>query len=344
MVFDFGGLTLRPHWEDQKWIDSSEECFDADLSQGLQDSPSVAIYNHVFFPDVYQELVEACNNLPKACHFVTTDSVEKAAAIQAMHRRWSCHRDIEIRVVPNRGRDLAPFLCAWGMEPASHPIVLHLHSKVSTYDPGFGTAWRRHMLKQLLGGNAYAADCCRAIQHYSVGLIMPWPHPAVANCCHWGPNFQRSKQILALLGLQLRRFQPLSFPAGSFFWCAGAALRPLLELGLEIDHFASEPIGTDGGLPHALERCLGFLPYLVGLSAAVRKLDSPGLIPILSNIHDQNLCAATKFCQQTLKTLPDPLANDAKYLSIFEHLLEVYLHGRPELYGGQFDHIVFDGG
>jgi len=326
LVLDFGGLTLRPHWEDQEWINAPLYYLDADISKPLAEPPNVAIYNHVFFPEMYQELVEACNGLPKACHFVTTDSVEKAAAIQAMHSRWSCHRDLAIRVVPNRGRDLAPLICAWGTEPAAHPVVLHLHSKVSNYDPGFGTAWRRHMLHQLLGGDQQGVDCSQAIQYQSAGLIIPWPHPAVANCCHWGPNFQRSKQLLALLGVQLRRFQPLSFPAGSFFWCAGATLKPLLNLGLEIDHFASEPIGVDGGLPHALERCLGFLPSLVGLATTVRKVD----------------CTGSTICGQILKKLPNPLQHELKYSSIFENLLEAYLHQRPEMYGGQVDHIVIN--
>lgn len=343
LVLDFGGLTLRPHWEDESWINSPSELLNSDLSKPLTDSPNVAIYNHVFFPEVYQELLQACNELPRACHFVTTDSVEKAAAIQAMHGRWSCHRDLEIRVVPNRGRDLAPFLCAWGTEPANHPVVLHLHSKVSSYDPGLGTAWRRHMLQQLLGGGQRGTDCSRAIQNYSVGLIIPWPHPAVANCCHWGPNYQRSKQLLALLGLQLRRFQPLSFPAGSFFWCAGSILGPLLNLGLQMDHFASEPIGEDGGLPHALERCLGFLPSLVGLRTGVRKLDSIGFGAIDSSIQGSSFAAATEISRQTFQILPDPFQQEQKYSSVFEDLLQAYLDQRPELYGGQAAHIIVNG-
>lgn len=319
-MLDFGGLTLRPHWEDQGWLDSSLDLLDSNFSEASADPPNVAIYNHVFYPEVYQELVEACNCLPRACHFVTTDSVEKAAAIQAMHGRWSCHRDLEIRVLPNRGRDLAPLLCAWGMEPAQQPVVLHLHSKVSSYDPGFGTAWRRHMLDQLLGGETAGLDCSRAIQHQSVGLIIPWPHPVVGPCCHWGPNFQRSKQLLALLGLQLKRFQPLSFPAGSFFWCAGATLKPLLDLGLQIDHFAEEPIGIDGYLPHTLERCLGFLPYLAGLSVAVAANTAKG--------------------QQKLKILPSPFEQEQQYSLKFEQFLEAYIQQRPELFGGQAAHVV----
>ena len=258
--------------------------------------------------------------MPSASHFVTTDTVEKAAAIRALHGRWSCHRDLEIRVLPNRGRDLAPLLCAWGMEPAHQPVVLHLHSKVSSYDPGFGTAWRRHMLQQLLGGDAEGLNCARAIKDQSVGLIIPWPHPVVGPCCHWGPNFQRSKQLLALLGLQLKRFQPLSFPAGSFFWCAGETLRPLLELGLQVNHFAEEPIGIDGYLPHALERCLGFLPSVAGTSLAVAALTANG--------------------PHKLKALPDPLGDEQHYSLLFEQSLEDYLLQRPELYGGQAAHLV----
>lgn len=315
LIFDFGGLTLRPHWEDTGWIESTQ-----DLHENpnlLLDEPiNVAIYNHIFYPEVYKELVEACNLLPKASHFVTTDSVDKASIIQALHSRWSCHRDIEIRVMPNRGRDLAPLFCAWGMEPAQHPVVLHLHSKVSSYNTDFGTSWRQHMLKQLLNSEQH---CAAAIIKERMGLVIPWPHPLVAPCCHWGPNYGRSKLLLRHMGVELKRYYPLSFPAGSFFWCAGATLKPMLELGLKIDNFAAEPIGQDGFLPHILERCLGFLPWITNQSIAV----------MVSTENDTN----------RIVKLPNPLCKDTYYYEMYEELLELYLQNHSDLFGGQPFHM-----
>ena len=75
LILDFGGLTLRPHWEDQSWIESTEDlCENTNLL--LNEPVNVDTYNHIFYPEVYKELVEACYVLPKASHFVTTDSVD----------------------------------------------------------------------------------------------------------------------------------------------------------------------------------------------------------------------------------------------------------------------------
>ena len=75
--------------------------------------------------------------------------------------------------------------------------------------------------------------------------------------------------MLGHLGVELKRYHPLSFPAGSFFWCAGATLKPLLELGLKIDNFAAELIGQDDFLPQVLERCFSFLRWITNQSIAV---------------------------------------------------------------------------
>ena len=127
-------------------------------------------------------------------------------------------------------------------------------------------SWRQHMLKELLNSEQH---CTAAIIKERLGLVIPWPHPLVAPCCHWGPNYGRTKLMLGHLGVELKRYHPLSFPAGSFFWCAGATLKPLLELGLKIDNFAAKPIGQDGFLSHVLERCFGFLRWITNQSIAV---------------------------------------------------------------------------
>lgn len=117
------------------------------------------------------------------------------------------------------------------------------------------------------------------------------------------------------MGVELKRYYPLSFPAGSFFWCAGATLKPMLELGLKIDNFAAEPIGQDGFLPHILERCLGFLPWITNQSIAV--------------------IASTENNTNRVIKLPNPLCKDTYYYEIYEKLLELYLQNHSDLFGGQ---------
>ena len=48
LILDFGGLTLRPHWEDPGWIESTQDlCENPNLL--LNEPVNVAIYNHTLY-------------------------------------------------------------------------------------------------------------------------------------------------------------------------------------------------------------------------------------------------------------------------------------------------------
>jgi len=74
------------------------------------------------------------------------------------------------------------------------------------------------MLKQLLNSEQH---CAAAIIKERLGLVIPWPHPLVAPCCHWGPNYGRSKLLLRHRGVELKRYYPLTFLQAHFFGVQG---------------------------------------------------------------------------------------------------------------------------
>ena len=88
---------------------------------------------------------------------------------------------------------------------------------------------------------------------------------------------------------------------------------------MKIDNFAAEPIGQDGFLPHVLERCLGFLPWITNQSIAVM--------------------ASTEHKSCKIVRLPNPFCEDACYYEIYENLLELYLQNHSDLFGGQPFHM-----
>ena len=88
---------------------------------------------------------------------------------------------------------------------------------------------------------------------------------------------------------------------------------------MKIDDFAAEPIGQDGFLPHVLERCLGFLPWITNQSIAVM--------------------ASTEYNSVKIVKLPNPFGEDACYYEIYENLLELYLQNHSDLFGGQSFHM-----
>jgi len=60
----------------------------------------------------------------------------------------------------------------------------------------------------------------------------------------------------------------LDITSGSMFWVRPAALKPLLDLNLSIDHFPAEYGQLDGTLAHAIERLFLFVCEKAGFTWA----------------------------------------------------------------------------
>ena len=97
-----------------------------------------------------------------------------------------------------------------------------------------------------------------------------WSFPDDPHLLGWGENLPYATDLARRLGIA----EPLpattfNFPVGSMFWARTAALRPLLELGLNWDDFPAEPVPYDGSLLHAIERLLPFVVERAGFRSAV---------------------------------------------------------------------------
>ena len=79
----------------------------------------------------------------------TTDSAAKRAAIARAFDAWA-KGDVEVRVVPNRGRNIGPKLIACAGLYAGHDLVLFLHSKRDSHFAD-GAGWRRCLLRTIAG-------------------------------------------------------------------------------------------------------------------------------------------------------------------------------------------------
>jgi lipopolysaccharide biosynthesis protein len=79
------------------------------------------------------------------------------------------------------------------------------------------------------------------------------------------------------MGEEIDANVPLELPTGSMFWFRTAALRPLLNLGLDFFHFDPEEGQTDGTLAHSIERCFFYVVEIAGYDwLRFRAIDSQG--------------------------------------------------------------------
>ena len=54
-------------------------------------------------------------------------------------------RTLHVRIVPNRGRDIAPFLVEFRDEVLGLDLVCHIHTKKSLYSGGEQSEWRTYL-------------------------------------------------------------------------------------------------------------------------------------------------------------------------------------------------------
>jgi hypothetical protein len=215
--------------------------------------PRIAVMIHVFYPQQLCRVLQLINRIPGLpALFVTTDTDEKRTQIEAELAGWNGRR--EIRVVPNRGRDIGSKLVGLADIYAAYDLVLCLHTKRSSYVEQ-GIEWFNYLLKTLVGSEQVVHSILATfVAQPKLGLLFADHWEPIRSLLGWAFNYRIALDLATRMGFSLSRDQPLDFPSGSMFWARPAALAPLLGLRLRYDDFPEETGQIDGTAAHAIER------------------------------------------------------------------------------------------
>ena len=214
----------------------------------------VGVILHAYHVELVPELIAYMAHIPvPADVFVSTDTEEKRAILEAAFAHWS-KGTIEIRITPNRGRDIAPKLVGFADAHDRYDMLLHLHTKASPHEARLA-GWRGYLMDSLLGSPASIHGIFEAFARTpELGMVAPQHIDELRPWIRWGENYVTAEELAQRMGFSLPHAAPLDFPSGSMFWARSAALRPLLDLHLSFDDFPAEAGQTDGTLAHAIER------------------------------------------------------------------------------------------
>lgn len=208
----------------------------------------VALVAHAFYPELVPELLRCHRWLPLGSPLHLTTTPQSYGAVCAA---TSGVPGVTIHIVPNRGRDIAPFLEVLDSgELDAFDAVLKLHTKRSMH-LWDGDIRRRLFYLALAGGPARVHRILTLFEAASTGIV-GWRPSYRRNRYFWQRNRKRGSELIARMGGS--EDTPLGFFEGSMFWVRPAALRRLRRLNLDLEDFEIEAGQTDGTLHHAAER------------------------------------------------------------------------------------------
>lgn len=233
---------------------------------------NIAIHLHVFYHDLAGELCEYLKNMPFPYDLYVSVSSEEA--LEVCRRKFTnlplC-RQVEIRKVPNRGRDIAPLLCTFGDELLRYNYIAHFHTKKSLYNKGATEGWREYLLQSLLGSRERIRRIFNLMQGKSpCGIVYP------QNCAllpywvnTWLANRESGRIWCMRLGITEIPRGYFDYPAGSMFWARTEALAPLFRAGITLNDFPEEQGQNDGTLAHTIERLFVLCSLSQGMSPGI---------------------------------------------------------------------------
>ena len=273
---------------------------------------SIAIVLHAFHLDMLDEIRLYLDNIPyPADLFVSTDTDAKRRRLASLLADWP-RGTLEVSVLPNRGRDIAPKLVGFDEVHRRYEFVLHLHTKQSAHETRL-VGWRGYILETLLGSTRTVEDIFAVFSRAPrLGMLAPQHVDELRPWIRWGGNFEPAASLAAAMGLHLPPWTPIDFPSGSMFWARTAALRPLLDLGLRFDDFPEEEGQTDATLAHAIERLYflaceqaGFDWLKITAKGALHDQDDVALVSSPEELRRFLRCAPIRLTERLREASPE---------------------------------------
>lgn len=222
-----------------------------------------AVVIHLYYTDLWDEFRDRLRSARFAFDLYVTLTEQGPETEETRARIAEDWPEARVLVLPNRGRDIYPFLHLLNAGWLDHyRAVCKLHSKKSPHRQD-GDVWRTHLTEGILPEGETAELLERFLAAEDCGLwVADGQHYEGARW--WGSNLERCRNLLARLELTASA-DTLDFPAGSIYWLKPAILDMLRGLALGFDDFDIEQGQTDGTLAHALERALGMICAAGGL-------------------------------------------------------------------------------
>ena len=243
---------------------------------------TIAAVVHAFYPDVLEPLLARLETVPGTVDlFISTDTDAKRADIAAQTALWR-RGTVDIRVLPNRGRDIAAKFVGFRDVYERYDLFIHLHTKRSPHGGTPLARWRDYLVDNLLGSPEIIASVLHLFDDPKVGIVFPQHLFDIRGIINWGYDYPHARDLMRRMGVAIDKNLILEFPSGSMFWGRCAAIRPLLDIDLQYADFPDEAGQVDGTIAHAIERIVLMAAESAGYEWL--KVVRPDLYPLKNTV------------------------------------------------------------
>lgn len=239
----------------------------------VAEGKKIALVMHIYFEELINECVVYAAAMPDTADlYITTDTENKKRKIEEAFSKLNFNI-LNVTVVPNKGRDVAPFLVGFRKYLGQYDYVCHVHDKkAGQTKPGtIGTSFAYKCFENVLASKKYVENILSTFERNKrLGMLVPPPPNHgdyyITLGLEWGNNYENTVKLAKELGINVS-MSPDKEPIaglGSYFWVRGKALKPIFDKEWSYDDFPSEPVDDDGTIMHAIERIYPFAVQSMG--------------------------------------------------------------------------------
>ncbi len=245
----------------------------------------LAVVVHLYYPEAWPAIQRRLAYINFAFDLYVSVPAQHQTFTEVIRQSFP---DATVYVVPNRGRDVLPFLKLMHiiLQRQHYSYVLKLHSKKSTHRTD-GSVWFDTILSNLLPGREILSKLNPVLVKPSTGIIGPRGE-YVSLTVNFEANGTYMTQVLNGVYGKSESYRVLhtnrkqyGFFAGTMFWARVDALEPLLRQRFGARHFDEEKGQIDATFAHALERLMGVIPEIEGRQ--FYEISPQGIVPVAYN-------------------------------------------------------------
>ena len=224
-----------------------------------------AVVIHLFYTESWELFVNRLKCLDDNFDIFITMPKQNTDFIETIKNTFP---DAYIFIVPNRGRDVLPFVKVLPtIYSAGYQNILKIHTKKSTHRKD-GDRWLSDMVDKLLPRNKNITNRILAkLDDTRTGIIGPQNH-YISLLVNFRQNWHHSGDIISRIytkkmSKQIRKEKNnYGFFAGTMFWARIDSLVPIIDENFNVNNFEKEKGQIDCTFAHALERVFCLVPEI----------------------------------------------------------------------------------